>query len=233
MISALHLLFIFIIGLVFGSFFNVIGFRAPLKQSIVRPRSRCPYCHDQLTAIELIPVISFFVQRGKCRHCKRRISFLYPMIELLTGFLFAAAFFLIGWEFELVVVWTFMSLLLIVFVTDVTYMVIPNKILLTFAAIFLVERFIIPLNPWWDSLLGGVIALLIPLFIAMISKGGMGGGDIKLFALLGFALGTQTVLLSLFLATFYGALFGGIGLLLGIVQKASRYRLLRSSGLVH
>ena len=98
-------------------------------------------------------------------------------------------------------------------------MLIPDKILVVFAGIFLVERIFIPLTPWWDSLLGAVIGFSLLLLIAIVSKGGMGGGDIKLFAVLGLVVGTKTVLLSFFLATFYGAFFGLIGMLFNKVKK--------------
>ncbi len=141
------------------------------------------------------------------------------MMELITGLLFVSAPLVIGWTAELVVAWTLISLLIIIFVTDITYMLIPDKILAVFAGIFLIERLLIPLSPWWDSLLGAAIGFTLLLVIAIISKGGMGGGDIKLFALIGFIIGTKAMLLTFFLATLYGALFGIVGLLLKKVKR--------------
>ena len=172
-----------------------------------------------MSALELIPVISYLIQGGKCRGCKARISPLYPIIEALTGILFVLAPLILGWQAELIVAWTLISLLIIITVSDLTYMLIPDKILVVFAGIFLVERIFIPLTPWWDSLLGAVIGFSLLLLIAIVSKGGMGGGDIKLFAVLGLVVGTKTVLLSFFLATFYGAFFGLIGMLFNKVKK--------------
>lgn len=140
-------------------------------------------------------------------------------MELATGLLFVSAPFVIGWSVELIVAWTLISLFVIIFVSDITYMLIPDKILLVFAGIFLVERLFIPLTPWWDSLLGAIAGFVLLLAIAVISKGGMGGGDIKLFALIGFVVGTKVMLLSFFLATLIGALFGVIGLLLKLVER--------------
>ena len=102
-----------------------------------------------------------------------------------------------------------------------------------FAGIFLVERIIIPLTPWWDALLGAIVGFSLLLLIAIVSKGGMGGGDIKLFAVLGLVVGTKTVLLSFFLATFYGAIFGLIGMLFNKVKRENRFRLVRSLQSVH
>src|SRR5690606_12689991 len=143
-------------GLFLGSFYNLVGLRVPVKKSIVAPRSACPNCNHQLTALELIPVLSYIIQGGKCRQCKARISPLYPIMELATGLLFVSAPFVIGWNVELIVAWTLISLFVIIFVSDITYMLIPDKILLVFAGIFLVERLFIPLTPWWDSLLGAI-----------------------------------------------------------------------------
>lgn len=212
-------IFVFIYGLIFGSFFNVVGLRVPMKESIIKPRSHCPKCNHTLGPLELIPVVSYLIQGGKCRRCKAPVSPLYPVMELITGLLFAAAPLIIGWSYELIIAWTLISLLVIIFISDFKYMLIPDKILLVFAAIFLVERILLPLSPWWDSAAGAAVGFTLLLLIAIISKGGMGGGDIKLFALIGFVLGVKLVLLSFFLATLFGALFGLIGMLLGKVKK--------------
>ena len=214
-----ELLITLIYGLVLGSFYNVVGLRVPEGKSIVAPRSSCPKCGHQLRASELIPVVSYFIQRGKCRQCKVGISPVYPFFELLTGMLFAVAYLLIGWSGELVIALTLISLFIIITVSDLAYMVIPDKVLLVFAGIFIVERIFLPLSPWWDSIAGAVAGFMILLFIALISKGGMGGGDIKLFALIGFAIGFKTMLLSFFFATFYGAFFGIGAMLLGFVKR--------------
>ncbi|PLR93712.1 prepilin peptidase [Bacillus sp. T33-2] len=210
---------LFLYGLIFGSFFNVVGLRVPEGKSIVAPRSSCPNCGHQLTAIELIPVLSYFIQRGKCRSCQARISPVYPIFELLTGILFAAAPFLVGWNNELIIALTLISLFMIITVSDFAYMIIPDKVLVVFAGIFLVERIFIPLSPWWDSLTGAAAGFFLLLLISIISRGGMGGGDIKMFAVIGFALGLKTMLLSFFFSTFYGAFFGIIGLMLGFVKR--------------
>jgi leader peptidase (prepilin peptidase) / N-methyltransferase len=214
----LHLI-ILIYGFVFGSFFNVVGLRVPKAQSIVKPRSVCPNCHHDLRPLELIPVLSYLLQRGKCRQCKVGISPLYPIIELITGLLFMSATLIMGWTSELWIAWTLISLLVIITVSDLAYTLIPDKILLFFSALFLIERFLIPLEPWWDSLLGATIGFSLLLIISIISKGGMGGGDIKLYAVIGFAVGTKLMLLSFFIATLIGAIFGIIGILLRLLER--------------
>jgi leader peptidase (prepilin peptidase)/N-methyltransferase len=212
-------LLVFIYGLILGSFYNVVGLRVPEKQSIVSPRSACPTCGHQLRPYELIPVISYMFQNGKCRGCQSRISPIYPFFELLTGVLFATAPLMIGWSGELVVALTLISMFIIIVVSDIHYMIIPDKILIWFAGIFLLERIFIPLTPWWDSILGAVTGFILLLIIALMSKGGMGFGDVKLYALLGFVLGFKLVLLSFFFSTLFGAVIGGLALLFKIVKR--------------
>jgi leader peptidase (prepilin peptidase)/N-methyltransferase len=210
---------LFLYGLLLGSFYNVVGLRIPLKKSIITPRSACSTCGHQLKPNELIPVVSYLFLGGKCRGCKSRISPIYPIFELLTGLLFMTAPLVVGWSGGLVVALTLISMFMIIIVSDIHYMLIPDKILIWFAGIFLLERIIWPLNPWWDSLLGAVTGFVLLLVIAVVSKGGMGGGDVKLYALLGLVLGFKLVLLSFFLSTLFGAVIGGLALLFKIVKR--------------
>jgi leader peptidase (prepilin peptidase) / N-methyltransferase len=210
---------LFLYGITLGSFYNVVGIRMPLKMSIVSPRSACPTCGHQLRAYELIPVLSYMLQNGKCRGCQSRISPIYPTMELLTGTLFATAPLVVGWSSELVLALTLISMFIIIIVSDIHYMIIPDKILIWFAGFFLLERIIWPLTPWWDSIAGAVTGFVLLLVIALVSKGGMGFGDVKLYALLGFVLGFKLVLMSFFLSTLYGAALGGLALLFRIVKR--------------
>lgn len=215
----IYQIYIIILSLILGSFYNVVGLRIPAGQSIVHPRSACPTCKHQLTAIELIPVFSYIFQGGKCRKCKTRISPIYASVELVTAILFTISPLLVGWSKELIVAWTLISLLMIVFVSDITYMIIPDKVLLFFAPIFIIERIFIPLDPWWDMLLGSVVGFLLLYLIAVVSKGGMGGGDIKLYAVIGLVLGWKLTLLSFFFSTIIGTMIGLVGMGLGRVKK--------------
>ncbi|WHY65872.1 A24 family peptidase [Neobacillus sp. SuZ13] len=210
---------IFLYGITLGSFYNVVGLRVPIKQSIIKPRSACPTCGHQLKTFELIPVVSYIIQGGKCRGCQSQISPVYPTFELLTGVMFVTAPLVIGWSSELLVALSLISMFMIIIVSDIHYMLIPDKILIWFAGIFLLERIFLPLSPWWDSILGAVTGFSLLLLIAIVSKGGMGGGDVKLYALIGLVLGFKLVLLSFFLSTLYGAVIGGLALLLKIVKK--------------
>ena len=199
-----------IFGLVLGSFYNVVGLRVPKGESIVNPPSHCTSCGKRLTAFELIPVLSYLIQRGKCKGCGVKVSPIYCFTEIVTALLFALCYVKFGFTAELVVALLFVSLLVIINVSDIAYMLIPNKILLFFLPLLVITRIASPLEPWWDSLLGAVIGFSVLLLIAVVSKGGMGGGDIKLFLLIGLVLGTIHTLLTLFLASVVGMIVGGI-----------------------
>src|SRR5690625_3860285 len=171
----------FLFGILFGSFFNVVGLRVPQKLSFHNDRSFCPRCKSQLSWYELIPVVSYFIQRGKCRHCQTRISYIYPFIEFSTGLLFLFSYIKIGFQTELLTALFLASMLMILFVTDMTYMLIPNKILLFFLPIFILMRILSPLTPWYDPIIGAFVGFLLIAVIIFVSKGGMGAGDMQLF----------------------------------------------------
>lgn len=217
--SIVWIVLFFIYGLIFGSFFNVVGLRVPKKESIVSPPSHCPNCNRKLGPLDLIPVFSYIALRGKCRGCGNKISPIYPMMELLTGVLFAFAYFQLGFSKELIIAILFISLLVIITVSDISYMLIPDKVLLPFAIAFLILRWLIPTTPWWDSLLGAAVGFAVLFVIAVVSKGGMGGGDIKLFFVIGLVLGTMNTLLTLFLASLIGSIAG-----IYIVMKTGKGR---------
>ncbi|TWT26265.1 A24 family peptidase [Planomicrobium sp. CPCC 101110] len=207
-----YAVFFFIFGLVFGSFFNVVGLRVPKKESVAYPPSHCTNCSRQLTALDLVPVLSFLFLRGKCRTCGSKIHWIYPLMEFITGALFTLSFLHFGFTPELAIALLFVSLLVIITVSDIAYMLIPDRVLLPFVAILLVLRFVIPLDSWWDSLLGAVVGFSLLLLIAVLSKGGMGGGDVKLFFAIGLVVGTMGTFMTLFFASLIGAVVGIIQL---------------------
>ncbi|MGE7836812.1 prepilin peptidase [Viridibacillus arvi] len=214
-----YALFFFIFGLVFGSFFNVVGLRVPKGESIVRPPSHCTNCQRQLTVRDLVPVLSFLFLKGKCRNCDAKIHWVYPLMEFLTALLFALAYLELGLKPELIIALLFISLLIIITVSDIAYMLIPNKILLFFGALLVVGRIFIQSDPWWDSIVGAFGGFLILLLVAILSKGGIGGGDIKLFFIIGLVLGIFSTLLALFLAAVIGLV---TGVVLLIYRKQGR-----------
>lgn len=203
-----YTIFALLFGLVLGSFYNVVGLRVPKKQSIVTPPSHCTNCNTRLKAIDLIPVLSYIAIGGKCRTCKVKVSPIYMVTELVTGALFALAYWHLGFSAELAVALLFISLLVIINVSDIAYMLIPDKILLFFLPLLIVARVFSPLSPWWDSIAGAFLGFGILYLIAVVSRGGMGGGDIKLFFLIGLVLGSINTLLTLFIASFIGMIVG-------------------------
>jgi leader peptidase (prepilin peptidase)/N-methyltransferase len=217
--TATFAIFAFILGAVLGSFFNVVGLRVPKGESIISPPSHCPNCGRWLTAGDLIPVVSYFFLRGKCRSCRSKISFIYPLVELLTASLFAFAYMYSGLNATLIVSGALISLLIIIFVTDIRYQIIPDKLLIFFALFFLIIRLFIPFRPWLDGLFGAGVGFGTLLLIAVISRGNMGGGDIKLFAVLGFVLGVKGVLLAFFFSCLYGSVIGICALLSGKIKR--------------
>ncbi|MGQ7888178.1 prepilin peptidase [Paenibacillus sp. WC2504] len=213
-------IYIFILGLVLGSFFNVVALRVPAKQSVINPPSACPKCGTKLKAKDLIPVISYIFTRGQCRYCGTKVSILYPLGELATGLLFLWVYIHFGITVESLIALTLVSLLVIITVSDLSYMLIPNKILIVFFPIFIVLRFIFPGDQaWWSYVLGAVIGGGIIVLIAVLSRGGMGMGDAKLLIVCGAVLGLSHIMVAFVLACMIGSLIGGLLLLLKITKR--------------
>ncbi|PFV77290.1 prepilin peptidase [Bacillus sp. AFS059628] len=203
-----------LVGMVFGSFFMVIAMRVPLGESIIAPRSHCHYCKYVLKPKELIPIISFCIQRGRCTNCKREISILYVVFELVTGMIFFLTVNMIGMEQELIIILSLFSLLLIISVTDYIYMLIPNRILAWFSCLLILECIFVPLVTWPDSIVGSGIIFILLYCMQKIYPEGLGGGDIKLLSLLGFIVGLKGIFIVLFLASCFSLCFFGVGLVL-------------------
>lgn len=208
-----------IFGLILGSFYYTAGCRIPLHLSIIAPRSSCPFCRRTLTPAELIPILSFLFQKGKCKSCGHKISFMYPAAELVTACLFAAAGIRFGTSLELFPAVVFISLLIIVAVTDIHFMLIPNRILIFFLPFLAAARLISPLDSWYAGLLGAAAGFLFLAVIAAITHGGVGGGDIKLFAVIGFVLGVKMLAAAFFFSVLIGALYGAAAVLTGRLAK--------------
>ncbi|MEC0304201.1 prepilin peptidase [Terribacillus saccharophilus] len=217
--SMFLIIYFVVLGAVLGSFYNVVGMRVPEKKMFQSERSYCPNCKHQIKAYDLIPVISYIVLGGKCRNCKQKISPLYPFTELATGLLFGYSFYMIGLQWELVTAFVLVSMAAILFVTDMRFMLIPNKILIFFLPLFIILRIITPLNPWWDSIIGAAVAFVLLFLVILFSRGGMGGGDLKLFVVLGVVLGWKGVLLTFFLSAVIGAVVSLVLLSLKVLKR--------------
>lgn len=210
-----YLLFlIFLFGLLVGSFLNVCIYRLPRGESIVWPRSRCVLCGSVLPIYDLIPLLSYWLRAGKCRYCGQPISLRYCLVELLTAVLFTVCLATIGASGYLLDVLVFVSSLLIIAFVDYEHQIIPDKLLLAMAVY---TGFILLASAEADiadRVTAGLAGGAFMLFIAFLSKGGMGGGDVKLSVVLGLWLGMKLLVLSLFIAFLAGGAAGSILLLL-------------------
>lgn len=200
----------FIFGTVFGSFFNVVGDRIPAGKSIVFPGSHCTKCNHELTPSELIPIISYIMQGGKCKKCHTKIPIVHPLFELVSGIMFALCYLKFGLTAELIIPLTLISMLLIIIVSDFEYMIIPDEILITFGTLLCFEIFILNgLNGLVLSLLDAGIAFTamytVKLFGDFIFKQeSMGGGDIKLLFFFGLCLGWPNAIFTIFIGSLIG-----------------------------
>lgn len=206
-----------ICGLLLGSFYNVVGLRVPAGESIVHRPSHCTKCGTRLKPRDLVPVLSFLLSRGRCRHCGIKLSGLYPLGELLTGLLFLWVVLQEGISGRGMIGLLLVSLAVIVTVADLKYMLIPNKVLLFFTPILLAMVLLFPDGPLWSHLAGAAVGCGIPLLLALF--GGMGMGDVKLFALCGWVLGVPNVLIAFLAACTMGTVVYGLLILCGVVRR--------------
>lgn len=204
--------YIFLIGLFLGSFFNVVGIRVPNKESLMG-RSHCPNCGRTLGVLELFPIIGYLILRGKCKECNTKISAKYPIMEFITGILFLSSFVFIQYNMiEYTIIVLFISLMVIITVSDMYYQTIPNIFLIVFLPFIFVLRILSPIEMWYDGIIGGVIGFGFMYLIALygrfrFKKDALGGGDIKLYFIIGLVLGYQLVILSLFFAALFGMIY--------------------------
>jgi leader peptidase (prepilin peptidase)/N-methyltransferase len=210
-------------GLVVGSFLNVVIWRVPRHESIVKPRSHCPACDTQLATRDNIPVASWLILRGRCRYCGERISIRYPLIEILTGVLFAAvgARFAHSWALPAFLVLT--AALIAISAIDLEHFIIPNRIVYPVGYISVVLlAFAALMEPDWPAfgrcLLAGLAAFTFFFVLHLVAPGGMGFGDVRLSFILGMFLGWlgwADVLGGLFAGFLYGAVIGMVLIVVG------------------
>jgi leader peptidase (prepilin peptidase) / N-methyltransferase len=228
MIEILPGIFVFLLGTIFGSFLNVCIGRWPEGLSVVKPRSRCPKCGHQITAGENIPIVSWLVLRGRCSACGERISIQYPIVELLVGLLWLAAYLDFGPTFTAFRVAVFATVLLGIGMTDAKYFLIPDGftvfgvffvLVSAFGALYLGES--APFAGPWDAVLGmcvgaGAISIVGWLGEVWLKRPAMGFGDVTLMAVVGAAVGPARALLTIFIAAVIAPI-----ILLGVVYPLS------------
>ena len=196
----------FVTGTIIGSFLNVVGYRLPKGMSISKPSSHCPSCKHKLKAVELVPILSYIIQLGKCKKCKQRISLFYLLFELVTGLLFLVSYLTWGFSAELFISLIFGSILLVIIISDIIYMIISDEVLI-FGGILLFLLRLYMGYYFLDIIINAVVPFVVLFLIKLLGdfffkKESLGGGDIKLMLIFGLAIGWQLSLLSVFLASF-------------------------------
>lgn len=213
--------FAFLFGIVFGSFFNVCIYRIPLGMPVGgRSRSMCLKCGNRIAWYDNIPLLSYLLLRGRCRHCKQHFSIRYFFVELLTGLLWLACFLTWGTTprglLTTVTFCLFVSILIIITFIDIDHGIIPDSISLPgIPVFFLLTGLFIPQTTWLDSLvgifIGGGILLGVSIVYRIITKrDGMGGGDVKLLAMIGAVVGWKGILFTIFVSAIIGTVAGVI-----------------------
>ncbi len=196
------------VGLVIGSFLNVVITRLPHGQSLWGPRSRCPRCGATIGWHDNIPLLSFIALRGRCRACQGDISWQYPIVEGTTAALFAGAYLAFGPSVQFAVAALLLAALVAITAIDLAHQIIPDVITLPGIAIGFLASFVSPQITWLESLLGVLVGGGLFLAIILASGGGMGGGDMKLAAMLGAFLGWKIALVSILVAVLVGGSYG-------------------------
>ena len=207
------LAFVFVLGAIIGSFLNVCIARLPDGRSVVRPPSHCPRCQTYLAWYENIPVLSYLALAGRCRSCRVHISPVYPAVEVLTGALAVALFMRLGPTLAFAGYFAFAAALVVITFIDLDHQIIPDVIslpgIVVGLAFSLVSPLVTPLDAAIGVLVGGGTLLLVAwLYKAWRGQEGMGGGDIKLLAMIGAFLGWQSIFVTLFVGSVIGSIIG-------------------------
>ncbi len=206
-----------LVGLVTGSYLNVVIYRLPRRLSTVLPRSRCPTCGAPIRARDNLPVLSWLLLRGRCRACGTRISGRYPLVEALTGALFVASLERFGPSGAALLAAIFCSLMVALAWIDLEHLILPDRITLPGIAAGIVLQLLVP----WGGMVAGVVGALVGAGLLLAAYGlwwlvrreeGLGLGDVKMLAMIGAFLGWRGVAVSLFVGALTGAAFG-LGLL--------------------
>jgi len=194
-------LLIWFTGCCFGSFLMVIGLRVPVHQSIVFPRSHCPHCHSTLHFFELIPILSYLIQRGRCRNCQQHISISHPLAEALTGFIFLYIFYTyLFFPKEGLFIIGLVSFSLIFIISDLYYQLLPDRLMIFFFLWVFLGRLVIHPHPFNFYLFSGIGFFSFFYLLYQFSSTPIGGGDVKLLGVIGMLLGYDLTLIAIMIA---------------------------------
>jgi len=213
-----------LLGLIVGSFSNVCIYRIPRNESIIYPASHCPKCGSLIKPVDNIPLVSYILLKGRCRNCKSKIPIQYPVVEFLTAVMYLIVYFIYGLSIQTLIYIILSSALIIIAFIDLNQQIIPDVISLPGIVIGFMLSFFVPyisfVNSFLGVVVGGGIILIIGLAGSLIfKKEAMGGGDVKLAAMIGAFLGWRYILLSLLLGFFLGALTGIILMITKIKKR--------------
>jgi leader peptidase (prepilin peptidase)/N-methyltransferase len=234
--TVIGIVLFFLLGIAVGSFLNVVADRLPAGKSIISPPSHCPKCQRRIASSDLIPVFSYLWLKGRCRYCGTTIPVRSLIVELATGILFVFLYWYYGIGWELAIVIIYCCLFIILIITDLERSILPDKLVypgMVLALIFAGLGSLLGFEPsfvanavprifkLWivDAAIGGSTGFVILFVIALISRGGMGGGDVKLVGFIGLAAGFPLVFVTIFMAVMSGGLIAMILLLLKIKRR--------------
>lgn len=209
----MEVLIFFVFGLILGSFLNVCIYRMPRKISIIKPYSFCPDCRNSIKIWHNIPVLSYIALKGKCAYCGAKISLRYPLVEILNGVLYVFAYLKFGLTPYILFILILISTIIVISFIDLEFQIIPDQlsiplIFLGFILSFLSHNYEVIVSDFQQSLIGILVGGGSLFAISIISKGGMGGGDIKLNAAFGAFFGWKASLLTIFIGSLIGAIVG-------------------------
>ena len=202
-----------VFGALVGSFLNVCIFRLPKEESIIWPGSHCPHCKNAIKFYDNIPVVSYFLLRGRCRYCKGSISLQYPLVEGITALSSLVLFIKFGPSLSYLFYFAFVAALIVITVIDLYHQIIPDAISLPGIGVGLLASLLIPQITLFNSLIGillggGSLFIVATFYQWLFKREGMGGGDIKLLAMIGAFLGWKAVLLTILLSSLIGSVTG-------------------------
>ena len=205
--NIVYLIIFFILGTLFGSFFTVIGLRLPNHEDFIKTRSHCDSCNHELSLLDMIPILSYIFLKGKCRYCQTKINSLSTYMEFFTGVLFSLSFYVFGFSYELLIALGIVAMLVIISISDLTYFIIPDEVLIFFAIFFIIINL---LNNGIQStaisigsglLLFGFMYGIMLLGNILFKKESLGGGDIKLMFVIGLLINPLLGLVVIFIAS--------------------------------
>ena len=214
MLDLITAIYIFLFGLCIGSFMNVCIYRLPISKSIADPpRSVCPSCDRVIRYYDNIPVFSYFWLKARCRHCGAPISWRYPLVEVLAGGVALSVYLSFGLSLESLIYLIFIAALLVITFIDIDHKIIPNVITIPGIPIGLFAALALPGILFKDSVLGllaggGSLLIVGWIYYLLTRKEGMGGGDVKLLAMIGTIVGWKGVLFTIFVSSAVGTLVG-------------------------